>query len=379
MEENHDLLLERQERMLATMRGEKTDRPPLFLSGDIALARYYEPELTFKEVIFNHTHLAELVAGRFIPEHPKVDMLDGAGRCPRNQGSNYLVHTMLPGVELPDNNMWQLVFDHFMEEEDYDKIIDGGWAAFREYHLFERLKYSKEDMAAVRKDNAWEAAQYRAAGLPFLGGGMMAGPFDILAFCRGTDFYIDMLEIPEKVHAAMDVILEEDLAMQEKGLDDKVKAAAEKGEAYMVCVAPCVQANCDLVGRALFEEFGWPHIERQTNFLLDHGCYVRFHMDANWTNNLDLFTTFPKGRCLFDSDGKTDETKMRDLLGPVMAFTGSVEPATMAFGKPDQVYKEVKRQIEELGDSVVVSPSCTLPANAPKENIDAMYAAIDEL
>ena len=32
-----------------------------------------------------------------------------------------------------------------------------------------------------------------------------------------------------------------------------------------------------------------------------------------------------------------------------------------------------------MGDSFIASPSCSIPANAPKENIDAMYAAIDEL
>ena len=93
---------------------------------------------------------------------------------------------------------------------------------------------------------------------------------------------------------------------------------------------------------------------------------------------LDYFTDFPKGRCIFDTDGFTDLYKVRDLLGGKMAFTGSVAPATMAFGTPDDNYQAVKEQIAEMGDSFIAAPSCSLPANMPRENIDAMYAAIDE-
>lgn len=82
---------------------------------------------------------------------------------------------------------------------------------------------------------------------------------------------------------------------------------------------------------------------------------------------------------MFDSDGNTDLEKIRDMLSPTMAFTGTVDPAIFAFGTPDQVYSQVKEQIETMGDSFIAAPSCSIPANAPKENIDALYAAVDEL
>ena len=134
----------------------------------------------------------------------------------------------------------------------------------------------------------------------------------------------------------------------------------------------------DLLGRELFEEFGWPLIKRQADFILGLGGYVFFHMDANWTNFLDYFKEFPKGRCLFDSDGFTDLYKIRDTLGPTMAFTGSIAPATLVFGSPDEIYKEARKQISEMGDSFILAPSCTLPANMPAANIDALYAAIED-
>lgn len=78
------------------------------------------------------------------------------------------------------------------------------------------------------------------------------------------------------------------------------------------------------------------------------------------------------------TDGGTDLKKVRDVLGGTMAFTGSIPPSVMAFGSPDDNYRIVKQQMEEMGDSFIAAPSCTLPANMPRENLQAIYAAIDE-
>lgn len=373
---NQELLIERQNRILAAMRGEKIDRTPLMLAGDMGPARTIDPTIDFEVLCNDHQRVTDAVLDHFMPLHPNVDMFEAAGSNPRNNGAIYITKTLLPGKDLEPDQMYQFVFDHFMTMEDYDDIIDNGWEQFRRRHVFGRLGYDEEEMAVVGAQNAKEIAMYHDAGIPFKFGGMMGMPFDALCFCRGTEFYIDMLEEPEKVMAAMEVILEEDIAAQAKVIPQKLAEHKARGEELMYCVAPCVQANCSLVGREQFEEFGWPLIKRQTDFLIDQGCYVRFHMDANWTNNLDLFATFPKGRCIFDSDGNTDFETMREVLGPVMAFTGSVEPATLAFGTPEAVYKEVRDQIETMGNSFIASSACTIPVNAPAENIEALYQAV---
>ena len=112
-----------------------------------------------------------------------------------------------------------------------------------------------------------------------------------------------------------------------------------------------------------------------------YSCHLFLISSASIRSILFLSFTecFPKGKCIFDSDGNTDLVATRDILGPTMGFTGTVHPAVFAFGTPDEVYNDVKEQIEVMGDSFIASPSCSIPANAPKENIDAMYAAIDEL
>ena len=374
-----ELRKDRQERLLCAMRGERKDRVPLMFAGDTALVRYARPETTFRYMIEEHEAMTQTIVDEVLPHFPKLDFLAAVGMSSRFLGAAFLTRTLLPGVELPDDEMWQLEFDHFMTEDDYDAIIDGGWKAFSDGVLFDKLGYDPEAMGKDFEAGQRNMQRYHDAGLPFAFSGMLSSPFDILAFSRGlTDFFLDLYECPEKVVAAMEVIMEEEEASRRDAIAREVAENKARGEETLYVVAPCVQANCDLLGRAQFEEFGWPLIERQANFLLGLGAKVRFHMDSNWTNVLDLFTCFPKGTCIFDSDGNTDLEKTRDILGPTMAFTGSVDPAMLAFGNPDDIYRVCREQIACMGDSFIVSPSCSIPANAPKENIDAMYAAVDD-
>ena len=213
-------------------------------------------------------------------------------------------------------------------------------------------------------------------GYPFVKGPPTPAAFDFLCLGRGPmDFLVDLITDPDPVHAAIDTILEEYLATGDS-LKKQVAAAAEKGEVTMINVNPCVYANCDMVSRAVFEEFGWPLIKKISDHVLASGANIFFHMDTNWTDFLDYFSEFPAGRCIFDSDGGTDLIKLRDMHGNRFAITGNISPTLLAFGTPDDVYKECRRQIEEMGDSFILAPACSLPANTPKANIDAMYAAV---
>ncbi len=378
---NDELRMQRQERILGAMQGEKIDRTPLMWAGDLALIRYAKPQTDFQYMIEHHEDMTKTIVDEVLPKFPKLDFLAAVGMSSRFLGAAFLVKTLLPGVDIPADEMWQLDFDHAFTEDVYDEIIEGGWQKFSDKILFDKLGYDPEAMGKDFEAGLRNKQLYHDAGLPFFRHeGMLSSPYDVLAFGRGlTEFFMDMYEQPDEMKAAMNVIMEEEEARIGNSIKEQVADAEAHGEVVMYTIAPCVQANCDLLGRAQFEEFGWPLIERQTNFILDQGAYVRFHMDSNWTNNLDLFAQLPAGRCIFDSDGNTDLIKTRDILGPKMAFTGTVDPANFAFGKPEQIYDEVKEQLAVMGDSFIASPSCSIPANAPAENIDAMYAAIDEL
>lgn len=371
------LRLERQARILRAIHGERNDRVPLMFAGDCALIRYVRPETTFGYMIREHEEMTRTIIGDVLPRFPKIDMLAAVGMSSKHLGAVHMAKTYLPGKELDENVMWQPMFEHIMKEEDYDFIIAQGWKKYQDICMFERLGYDSDEMRLDFEAGLRNKQRYYEAGLPFVFGNMLPAPFDVLAFGRGLmDFFMDIYEIPEKILEVFEIIMEEFETDNRESIRKTIAEGKLRGEETMYTIAPCVQANCNLLGRDMFERFGWPLFERQTNFILDSGGYVFFHMDTNWTNTLDLFRTFPMGRCLFDPDGGTDMRKLKEILGGRMAITGSIAPALLAFGTPERIFEACRNEIEMMGDGYILAPSCTLPANMPKENIDAMYAAI---
>lgn len=379
--DNHKILLERQKRLLDTMAGKKTDRTPLWFSGDAAMMRYVNPNVTFGQMVREHETLFQTIIDNFLPKFPKADIIMCVDMNSRNLGAGQLAKTWLPGRELPENEMWQLQFGKIIQEEDFDYIYKNGWSKFNTMCLFDRLGYDPESLSEDGAEGGRNRKKLHDAGFPFaLGSGMCPETFDLLAFgCGPMDFFVDLCEDDEKIRRVLEIMLDE----FEENLDEPIKKAvaeaAARGEQVIYSVQPGVQANCNMVSRQTFEEFAWPSYKRMADFILNRGGCVHFHMDSNWTAVLDYFKDFPKGRCIFDTDGFTDLYKVKEILGSTMAFTGSVSPAIMAFGTPEENYQAVKTQVKEMGDSFIAAPSCSLPANMPKENIDAMYAAIDEL
>lgn len=369
---------ERADRIIRAIRHEPNDRTPLMLPGDCALLRYAKPDATFAWMLDHTEEMYDCIVNETLTALPKIDYMGGAsGKSSRFLGATFLGTTKLPGKELKENEMWQPVLGGVTTEEDYAFIADKGWNTFRDMCLFERLGISREEFAREGQLSRACVRKLHEAGFPFLLAPPSPSPFDFLCLSRGPmEFFVDLLTIPDQVHAALDAIVDEYLETSGDTLRRHVEEAAARGDATMVTVNPCVYANCDMLGRELFEEFGWPLFQRITHHVLDSGAYIFFHLDTNWTAFLDFFSEFPKGRCIFDTDGGTDLQKLKEMHGDRFAITGNLAPALLAFGTPDEVYDACRRQIEEMGTGYILSPACSLPANTPKENIDAMYAAV---
>ena len=376
---NREKLLDRQDRILRAIHHELNDRTPLLMSGDCALLRYSRPDASFAWMLENMDDMYDIIAGKTLPALPKIDYMGGAsGLSPRFLGAAFLGKTRLPGKELPAGEMWQPVLGGTITEDDYRTIADRGWTRFREHCLFDRLGISPEEMSRDAEQTGRNVRKLHEAGYPFLLAPPTPAPFDFLCLGRGPrEFYIDIVTCPDLVHAAIDAITDEWLEENRDVIPRIVENAWEEGRATMFSVMPCVYANCDLVSRDVFEEFGWPLFRRITDLLLESGAYIFLHLDTNWTAFLDLFSELPKNRCIFDTDGGTDLHRLLDMHGSRFAITGNIAPALLAFGTPDEVYRACRQQIEEMGPSYILSPACTLPANMPRANFDAMYAAIE--
>jgi uroporphyrinogen-III decarboxylase len=183
-------------------------------------------------------------------------------------------------------------------------------------------------------------------------------------------FFMDLIEIPDKVVAVMDEIV-----------PHLAKDATEKAfsHGYPVAwvggwrTAPC------MISPEMWERFVWPYFRRLVYEVLDSGLIPLLHLDSNWERELGRFHEFPKGKVLMALDGDTDIFEAKEILGDHMCLMGDVPASLFAFGSPEEVYSYSRRLINEIGpEGFILQSGCDIPANAKLENVQAMIAAAME-
>ncbi|ADK15178.1 MULTISPECIES: uroporphyrinogen decarboxylase family protein [Clostridium] len=131
----------------------------------------------------------------------------------------------------------------------------------------------------------------------------------------------------------------------------------------------------DFYNPKLWEKFVWKNLKKITDAIIETGAAASFHADSNWKRGLDYFKEFPKGTCVFETDGTTDIYKIKEKLGDRMCIKGDVQASKFALGTPDEVYDYSSHLIKDMGPGFILSSGCDIPANAKIENVKAMISA----
>lgn len=359
---------ERLDRLLKAVAHEKTDRTPINLVGPCFI-KFGEPSAVLADFIRRPEWADDVIVKAYV-SMPDIDC--GGGGAVGNMasmGARWMSRTKLPGRELSEDTLWQIDEAGAMTVEDYDTIIDRGWKTFQLDYQINRLGYKPEELAPNVEAMEKSAKKFKDIGLVSMRGMFTGMPYDQLCGGRGVaNFTKDLYRIPDKVKAALDVILEENAG--DAGEYFRSNKALTGG------IAPSVRANCDFVSRKVFEKFAWPLFQRFTNVVLDGGAIPSFHQDSRWDDFLDYFTEFPKNRCIYDLDEMTDIYKVKEILGDRMCITGNVSSGLTCLGTSDEVYDFCRKQISDVGETgYIMNTSCTAPPNAKLENIKAIIAA----
>jgi len=275
----------------------------------------------------------------------------------------------VPGIDLPDNEMWQVLETEVMTLEDYDRILEQGWP---DYFLEFIEKRILNDAPPERLPKAQKPVdvkgEWAVHGVPVLTGGDVTTPFELLCGSRSLNgFALDMFDIPDKVEAVMDVMVPHLAAAGCR--------RARKLDYPAVWVGGW-RAAPSMLSPAMWDRFVWPYFSRLIKEVVDSGLIALLHLDSKWDRELARFRELPKGRCILATDGETDLFKAKEVLGDHMCLMGDV-PATMLFmDSPDEVYNYCTRLIRKLGpEGFILQSGCDIPANARLENVQAMVAA----
>jgi uroporphyrinogen-III decarboxylase len=275
----------------------------------------------------------------------------------------------IPGIDLPENEIWQVLETEVMSLEDYDRILDLGWQSYFQDFLEKRiLKHVPLDRLPGNQKRVDIKEHWVDMGVPVLTEGTVTTPIELLSGSRSLPkFAIDLFKIPEKVEAVMDLIVPYLAA-------GPCRRAIRHG--YEAVWIGGWRSAPSTLSPAMWNRFAWPYFRRLVNEVLDAGLIALLHLDSKWDRELARFRELPKGKCIMATDGETDLFKAKEVLGDHMCLMGDVPATMLCLGSPDEVYEYGTRLIRNLGpEGFILHSGCDIPANAKLENVQAMVAA----
>ena len=364
---NNGLLLdERTTRIQKAVSLDKPDRVPVVL------------EYAGFAAFVTGTPMAEFISSPARATHTMIEAYNCVGNGDAINYGSFSAHglsysfgarVLVPGVDLPHNEMWQVVETQIMTSKDYDTILDMGWKAFFKDYLAHRIfKNARADLLPDNQEPVDVSEKWAVHGVPVLSGMDVTLPFELLCGGRSLEkFFLDLITIPDKIEAVMDEIVEH-LEL------DMVKNVSNYGH-MMAWVGGWRTAPC-MISPQMWDRFVWPYFRRLVNAVIDAGLIPLLHLDADWERELSRFKEFPKGKIIVALDGDTNIFKAREILDGHTCIMGDVPACRLAFGTEDEAYKYCINLITRLGpDGFILQSGCDIPANAKLENVQAMVNA----
>lgn len=364
MPDINPLYFERMGGFMSAVNFQKQDRTPIMLTMDSFAAQ--QKGMTIAE--FVQDPIKGTKAQLDMMDYLRADTVEHPGFDPRVLSTLWLSKMKIPGIQLPDNELWQVDEAELMTREDYDAIIDMGFEAWVQKYYLERLDNLMGQLGPFFGKMPQIAGMYLERGYPCLAMGInIATPFDY--FCGGRSmvrFFQDLRKIPDKVIAAMDVAMEY-IIKNAMGLFEQTHAAAAWVSGW--------RCASNFISRDAMEKFVWPYFQKLVETVVEIDKVPLLHMDSDWQRDLDLFLALPKRKCVFEPDGATDIYEVKKVLGDHMCISGDVPPAMLTLGTPDEVYTYSRKLIGDMGPGYIHSMGCTIPMNAKLENVKAMCDA----
>ena len=361
-----DLLDQRLNRIKQAVALETPDRIPVvleysgfapFITGTSVAEFVKTPEKTIETMLQAY----QMIGG--------ADAINYGTFWPYGHSYIFMSKVYVPGRELTENEIWQVIETELMTPNDYDRILEMGWPDYSSDFLEKRVLV---DVPAELRPPLWKPGDVRgkwaAQDLPVLTGGDVTTPFELLCGSRSLPcFAIDLIEIPDKIEEVMNEIVPHLAARA-------IKRAKSLG--YPGVWVGGWRTAPSMYSPAMWNRFVWPFYKQLVEEVLDSGLIPMLHLDSDWTRELKRFRELPKGKCIMALDGETDIFAAKDILGDHMCLMGDVPATMLCMDSPDDVHKYCEKLINKLGpNGFILQSGCDIPANAKLENVKAMVNA----
>jgi len=370
MTDEHAAYRGRLARIRKTIELEPTDRIPFVFMGTAFAPRYMDVSMAeFCADPGVRVDVTLAAMDRLGGDFDGINALP-AGRITATLSVAWLSRVAVPGRDLADDSLWQVVESEVMTADDYDIIIEQGWPAFLGGYLPRVI-----DMAELAAEGAWLQSnrtaivqRFRERGYVPISCGGTTIPFECLCGGRSLEeFYLDLHRIPDKVKAALDVMLPD---LIQAGVN-----TARSSGVPAVWVGGWRSASA-MLSPKMWNEFVFPYFLEMVTRLAENDIVSVLHFDHDWTRDLHRLREFPSRKCILNLDGWTDIRRAKEILGDHMAIMGDIPSPLLSTGTPDDIRRYVRDLVRDVGPTgLILCPGCDAPIDAKPENMQAFVAA----
>lgn len=355
------------ERIMRAVNLEKTDRVPIVLcdtsSSMLQIGGSFAPMM--EDPLYSTECLVE--------KYGRIGYPDGFQHCgfsPYLLSTLWLSKVKCPGIELRDDELWQVDERELMTVDDYKTIIDQGFFEWYNRYIVERLDNLPEKLGPFFGRFPQMIQKNIEAGVVPFSPFIFTVPFEY--FCGGrtmVKFARDLYKHYDLVKEAMEVALPE-LQQNIRNTFKTYKPTASWIGAW--------RTASEFVAPKFWDVLVFPYYKAMAETMLDEGVTPVFHLDSCWDRDVERFLDMPKG-CVFSPDSTTDIVRAKTILDGHMCIMGDVPAALLSIGTPEEVISYCNHLFDALGTKgFILAQGCDIPANAKIENIQAMvHAAID--
>ena len=294
-----------------------------------------------------------------------------------------------PGIDLPAENICQVVEEAIMTSDEYAKIANSAvpTALFKYINFLATLacrvqrEPQKGFLAKARILNklkqqipAWQAEfkKWKERGVAIQHGLCAEAPFDTFSMSRGViDFSYDLMDDPEPIGAAAAALAEGYVS-----LCDRFTKLTDVRRMLVFCH----RTSNDFISPKHFEQYAFPSLKTIVDGLVAKGITPFLHCDGNWEKNLDLLHELPKAKVVLQFDSRTDMARAKDIIGDHCCIFGDVPATMLAFGGKEEVSDYCKKLIEVVGKDggFILGAGCEIAPNARPDNVKAMIDSVKE-
>ncbi|MBC3795871.1 uroporphyrinogen decarboxylase family protein [Acetobacterium tundrae] len=285
----------------------------------------------------------------------------------------WLSKVKMPGIELPDDSLWQVVETSIFKPEDYDVIIEQGFDTVfnRIFPQLVNMKEFQESIAYQEENGQKNVELFINNDFPSVNSGVASPPFEVLCGGRSmSQFFMDCYKIPDKIEKAIEVML--------PGSIHSMLASVNPVSGSGAWVGGWRGASA-LVSPKIWNRLVWPGMKAMGLALIENNDIATFHLDQCWDRDIERFLEIPEKKSIINTDGMTDLRKARKILGEHVAIMGDVPAPLLATGTTQEVKDYVTKLIDDIGPKgLFVTAGCDAPANTKFENMVAMFQAAND-